>query len=155
MKKLCSLYCKLIKLSDKTISPLLDLGIRLFMANIFFVSGRLRLNDYFNGQWENQITAFTDYHPIPGVSGEIAAIAGTGAEIILPILLVLGLFTRVGAAGLIIMTMTIQFLVPAEYEMSNPDHYMWMLLLAVPFIKGGGMISADFVLTKLFFKKCA
>lgn len=150
---LCPIYSKLIKTSDKVLSPLLDLGIRLFMANIFFTSGKLRLNDYLNGQWSNQVTAFTDYHPIPGIPGDIAAVAGTGGELILSILLAFGLFTRFGAAGLLVMTISIQFLVPAEYEIANPDHYMWMLLLAVPMLKGGGILSADFVLCKFFCKK--
>ena len=155
MKKLCGLYGKLIKISNVTLSPLLDLGIRLFMANIFFKSGQLRLNDYLNGQWNNQITAFTDYHPIPGVPADIAAIAGTFGEVTLPFLLALGFLTRIGAGGLLIMTLSIQFLVPAEYGVANPDHYMWMLLLAVPLIKGGGMLSADFFIGKIFCKKCS
>ena len=154
MKKLCPLYCRLIKLSDVTLSPLLDLGIRLFMASVFFKSGRLRLQDYLNGQWGNQVTAFTDYHPIPGVPGEIAAIAGTGGEVILPILLAFGFLTRFSAAGLLIMTLTIQFLVPEEHGVSNNDHYMWMLLLAVPFLKGGGLLSVDALLCKIC-KKCS
>ncbi len=136
-----------------TLSPLLDLGIRLFMAYLFLKSGWLRLQDYLNGQWENQIVAFTEYHPIPGISGDIAAVAGTVGEIVLPVLLALGLFTRFGAGGLLIMTMVIQFLVPAEYGVSNDDHYMWMLLLAVPLVKGGGVLSLDFILCKLFCKK--
>ena len=148
MKPLCALYCRLIRLSDMTLSPLLDLAIRLFMANIFFKSGWLRLQDFLNGQWQNQITAFTDYHPIPGIPGEIAAVAGTASEIILPVLLALGLFTRVGATGLLIMTLTIQFIVPEQYGVANNDHYMWMLLLAVPMLKGAGMFSVDFLLCR-------
>lgn len=155
MKQLYTLYSRFIRLSNKTLSPLLDLGIRLFMANIFFTSGKLRLNDYLNGQWDNQITAFTDYHPIPGIPADIAAISGTAGEIVLPILLAFGLFTRFGAAGLLTMTLSIQFLVPAEYGIANSDHYMWMLLLAVPMLKGGGVLSADFVLCKFFCKKRA
>ena len=143
MKLLCPLYFKAIKLSNITPSPLLDLAIRLFMANIFFKSGWLRLQDFLNGTWENQIVAFTDYHPLPGIPPEIAAIAGTGAEIILPVLLVLGSLTRFSAAGLLIMTLSLQFLVPAEYGIANDDHYMWMMLLAVPMLKGAGIFSID------------
>ena len=154
MKLLCPLYFKAIKLSNITLSPLLDLAIRLFMANIFFKSGWLRLQDFLNGQWSNQITAFRDYHPIPGINPEIAAVAGTGAEIILPVLLVLGLLTRVSAAGLLVMTMSIQFLVPADYGVANNDHYMWMLLLAVPMLKGAGMFSADFLICRFGRRFC-
>ncbi len=155
MKSLCNLYCKLIHVSNVTLSPLLDLGIRLYMANIFFTSGRLRLNDYLNGQWGNQVTAFTEYHPIPGVPAEIAAIGGTTGELVLPVLLGLGLFTRFGAAGLLLMTLVIQFVVPADYGVANNDHYMWMLLLAVPMLKGGGMLSLDYALTKWCCRKKA
>lgn len=155
MKSLCRLYGKIIKLSDVTLSPLLDLAIRLYMANIFFKSGWLRLQDFLNGQWQNQVTAFTEYHPIPGVPGDIAAVAGTFGEVTLPVLLALGLLTRVGAGGLLIMTLIIQFIVPQEYGVSNPDHYMWMLLLAVPLIRGGGMLSVDYVFRKFFCKKCS
>ena len=148
MKKIFSHYKKAISISNVTLSPLLDLGIRLYMANIFFKSGMLRFKDYMNGQWNNQITAFTEYHPIPGVPGDIAAVMGTANELILPVLLAFGLFTRIGAGGLLIMTLTIQFLVPADYGVANDDHYMWMLLLAVPLLKGGGMISVDYLFTK-------
>lgn len=153
MNAILNLYGKLITLSNMTLSPLLNLGIRLFMANIFFKSGLTRYSDYANGTWGNQIEAFTDYHPIPGVPGDIAAIAGTGGELILPILLAFGLFTRLGAAGLLVMTIVIEFIVPPEYGLSNPDHYMWMLLLAVPMLKGGGQLSLDFLAQKFLFKK--
>ncbi len=153
MNAILNLYGKLIALSNMTLLPLLDLAIRLFMANIFFKSGLTRYSDYANGTWENQIEAFTEYHPIPGVPGDIAAIAGTGGELMLPVLLAFGLFTRFGAAGLLVMTIVIQFIVPAEYELFNNDHYMWMLLLAVPMLRGGGKISIDYLAQKFLFKK--
>lgn len=155
MKAVCSLYKKIIKLSDLTLVPLVDLGIRLYMANIFWVSGKLKLDSYLNGQWDDVVTAFTEYHPIPGVPGEIAAIAGTAGEVALPILLAFGFLTRIGAGGLLVMTIVIQFLVPADYGVANSDHYMWMLLLAVPLVRGGGKLSADFLLCKFFCKKQA
>ncbi len=159
MTKICTLYKKIIKLSDMTLSPLLDLGIRLFMANIFFKSGKLKFDSYMNGQWDEVVTAFSDYHPIPGVPAELAAIGGTVGELALPIMLAFGFLTRVGAAGLLIMTLVIQYLVPADYGVANADHYMWMLLLAVPMLKGGGMLSADFLIgkygKKFFCKKHA
>jgi putative oxidoreductase len=150
-----ALYYKLIKFSDATLSPLLDLGIRLYMANIFFKSGQLKLNNYMNGQWENTVVMFSDYHPIPGIEPQIAAVAGTTGEVILPVLLAIGLFGRIGAAGLLVMTLIIQFGIPGEYGMANNDHYMWMLLLAVPMLKGPGKLSVDHVLKKIICKKHA
>lgn len=146
------LYSKIIKLSDITLWPILNLTIRLYMANIFFKSGWLRFQDYLNGTWENQIIAFTEYHPTPGLSPEVAAVMGTGGEVILPILLAFGLFTRVGAAGLLVMTLVIQFGVPAEYELYNIEHYYWMMLLAVPMLRGGNLLSIDGLAQKFLFK---
>ncbi len=155
MKIICSAYGKLIKLSDATLSPILDLAIRLYMANIFWKSGMLKYENYINGDWESTVYLFEDIHPIPGVDPELAAIAGTGGELILSALLAIGLFTRFGAAGLLVMTLVIQFAVPAEYEISNPEHYYWMLLLAVPMLKGGGTLSIDGIVQKFICKsKC-
>tara|TARA_B100001989_G_C24536283_1_gene464604 strand:- start:1193 stop:1666 length:474 start_codon:yes stop_codon:yes gene_type:complete len=151
--KIYKLYKKLCTLAETYLWPVLNLGIRLFMAKIFFVSGWLRFKDYMNGQWQNQITAFTEYHPIPFIPGEIAAIMGTGGELILPALLASGLLTRIGAGGLLLMTMMIQFAVPADYGVGNADHYMWMLLLAVPLLKGGGPLSLDFLICRFTCKK--
>ena len=150
---LCSLYYRLTVLSDRFLSPVLDLAIRLWMAWIFFPSGWSKFMNYVNGDWGATVYLFKDVHPIPGVSPEIAAVMGTGGEVILSVLLALGLAGRFAAAGLLVMTITIQYLVPPEYELMNDMHYLWMLLLAVPLVKGPGMLSLDHLLGRLLFKK--
>ena len=153
MTTLFKLYDNLIQLSNKTLSPLLDLAIRVYMAKIFFVSGKQKYDSYVNEGWDSVVYMFEEYHPIPGVDPNLAALGGTAGELILPALLAFGLFTRIGAAGLLIMTLTIEFLVPADYGVSNPQHYLWMLLLAVPMIKGGGALSVDHIVQKLWARK--
>lgn len=155
MKPLFKLYKNVIKLSDMTLSPLLDLAIRLYMANIFWKAGKLKYETYVNEGWESVVYQFEEYHPVPGIDPNLAAIGGTAGELILPVLLALGLFTRFGAAGLLVMTMVIQLAVPEDYGVSNPEHYMWMLLLAVPILKGGGILSIDGIAQKFLCKnKC-
>lgn len=122
---------------------LLLLVARLWLANQFFFVGLSRLNE-----WDNQAFLFSEIHPIPGVPGNIAAIAATSGEILLPILLVLGLFTRVGALGLLVMTATIQFVVAntpqgMENMIADPEHYKWMAVAALIALLGGGKLSAD------------
>jgi putative oxidoreductase len=135
-------------LADKVGAPLLYLGIRLFMAQIFFASGWLKFKNFLNHDWGSTIYLFKEVHPIPGVPPHIAAIAGTTGELGLSTLLALGLFGRFAAAGLIVMTCVIQFLVPASYGIANPEHYYWMLLLAVIFVRGPGIISLDGLLRR-------
>ena len=124
------------------------LAARLYMAHIFFKSGMLKLNDIMHGRFDDVVTAFTDFHPIPGVDPAIAAVAATAGEVILPVLLALGFFGRIGAAGLLLMTLVIQFAVPAEYGVSHSQHYVWMILLAFPLFHGMGRISVDYWLVK-------
>ena len=154
MKTLMKLYSGLIKLSDMTLSHLLDLAIRLYMAKIFWDSGLIKYQSYVDEDWESTVFLFEEVHPIPGVDPGLAAIGGTIGELVLPVLLAFGLFTRFGAAGLFVMTIVIQFIVPADYGIANNEHYFWMLLLAVPMLKGGGLLSIDGLFQKFVCKKC-
>ena len=55
-------------------------------------------------------------------------------------LLVLGVFARLGAAALLVMTLTIQFLV---YPENWPEHLMWASILAYVLSRGPGALSID------------
>ena len=149
IKKIDTMIEPLRHISNQALAPALDLTIRLYMANIFFKSGWLKFKNFLNDDWGNTVFLFELEHPIPGIPTDIAAIMGTAGELILPILLALGLFTRFGAAGLIIMTAAIQFLVP-DYD--HPQHYLWMLLLAVPLFYGPKILSIDYWMVKFIRK---
>jgi putative oxidoreductase len=134
--------------SNAWLSPLLDLLIRLYMANIFFKSGMLKFKNFLNDDWGSTVYLFQDVHPLPGIPAELAATFGTAGELILPVLLALGLFGRVGALGLLVMTAVIQFIVPAEYGIMSEMHYLWMMLLGVIVLKGPGKFSLDALIAK-------
>ena len=131
-------------IADKVGAPILDLTIRIYVALIFFKSGQLKFGTWLNDDFGSTIFLFEEIHPVPGIDPTLAAYAATSAEVILPILLVVGLFTRFAAAGLLIMTMTIQYLIGGDFYIKT--HEYWMLLLAVPFIRGPGVISLDALL---------
>lgn len=142
-------------LANKLGSPLLDLAIRLYMADIFLKSGWPKFKNFLDGNWQATVDQFTNVHVIPGIDPGLAAIAGTAGEFILPILLAIGLFTRLGAGGLIVITLMIEFLAVDGFigdPLSSPIHYFWLLLLAVPFIKGPGPLSVDYFLLKFIRK---
>jgi len=136
------------RFAEKFASPVLDLIIRIYMAGIFFRSGWGKFKNFLNDDWGATVFLFQEVHPLPGIPASIAAVMGTAAELVLPVLLAVGLFARFGAAGLLVMTCAIQFLVPADYGIANPVHYLWMLLLAVPLVKGPGPLSLDYVILK-------
>ena len=139
--------------ANNVVAPILDLTIRLFMANIFFKSGWLKFQNFLNHDWGSTVYLFQDIHPVPGIPADIAAVMGTTSELVLPVLLALGLFARVGALGMLIMTFVFQFVVPAEYGIATPVHYYWMMLLGVIFVKGPGVLSLDYLFCRWLRKK--
>lgn len=149
-KKIDSLIAPLRQIATTFGTPALDLTIRLYMANIFFTSGWQKFQSWMNGDWESTLFLFRDEHIVPFIPPEIAAVLVTGAEITLPALLAIGLFTRFSAIGLLAITVTIEFFVTSNFgtDFSNSDHYFWMLLLAVPVIYGPRTLSVDHWLAK-------
>ena len=140
--------------SDKFASPVLDLGIRLFVASIFFKSGWQKFKNFLNDDWGTTVYLFEEVHIVPFIPPEIAAFMGTATEVILPVLLVVGLFSRLSALGLLLTTVLIEFFVTDAFgdSLSNADHYLWMLLLAIPLIKGSGVLSLDALAVKFLRK---
>ena len=64
----------------------ITLGVRLFLADVFFKAGLTKLAD-----WDVTLALFADEYHVPLLPPEAAAWAGTGGELVLPVLLALGL----------------------------------------------------------------
>jgi putative oxidoreductase len=106
--------------------------------SIFFMSGLAKLDDF-----EGTIELFEEDWVIPLIPAEPAAYLATAGELVLPVLLILGLFTRMGALGLLVMTIVIQ-----TFAIQDPQHYIWMLALGLLLGYGGNKISLDNLLFK-------
>ena len=80
---------------------------------------------------------------MPLIPFELAAYLGTIGELVLPVLLVLGFFTRFTALGLFIVNyvavISLVEIAPAALYL----HYIWGLLLAQIIIYGAGVASID------------
>ena len=114
---------------------LIELGLRIAVGATFFRSGMLKLESF-----DTAITLFRDEYRLPLLPPEVAAYMGTTVELSAPVLLVLGLGARLGAAALLFMTLTIQFLV---YPDNWPEHLMWGSILAYVLSRGAGKLSID------------
>jgi putative oxidoreductase len=114
---------------------LIELGMRVAVGATFFRSGLLKLQGF-----DTAIALFRDEYRLPLLPPELAAYMGTTVELTAPILLVLGLGARAGAAALLAMTLTIQFLV---YPENWPEHLMWGSILAYVLSRGAGKLSID------------
>ena len=109
------------------LAPAFDLGLRLFLANVFFKSGLTKIKN-----WDSTIYLFTDVYQVPVLSPEVAAWLATSGELGLSALLVLGLFGRFATAGLFILNAVAVASYYSELsEAGINQHLYWGILLAV------------------------
>lgn len=118
--------------------PLIDLGIRLWVANVFWRSGVASLKD-----WQTTIDLFTYEYQVPLLSPTVAAALGTGVELVFPLLLAAGLATRFSAAVLFLFNIVAVVSYPGLGENGLKDHLYWGVLLLVTLFHGPGKISLD------------
>jgi len=112
---------------------------RLSVAGVFFLSARTKVEGLITLKPET-FALFTYEYNVPLLPPEIAAYLATYAEHAFSILLILGLLTRVSAAGLIVMTLVIQFFV---YPDAWPTHLTWAGPMLYLLARGGGALSVD------------
>ncbi len=123
---------------------LLLLVQRFGIAAVFFQSGRTKVEGWFTIP-DTTIELFRSEYALPLLQPDIATYLAAGAEHVFPVLLVLGLFTRLSAAGLLGMTLVIQIFV---YPDAWPTHLSWAGLLLPLIALGGGGWSLDQLLRR-------
>ena len=120
------------------LQPLAALLARLYVAQVFFLSGLTKLRD-----WDTTVALFTDEYKVPLLSPTVAAALGTASELVLPVLLLLGLAGRFSALGLFVVNavavISLSEIAPAALQ----QHILWGTLLAALAIYGMGSWSVD------------
>ncbi|HVI54499.1 MAG TPA: DoxX family protein [Luteibacter sp.] len=117
----------------------LALVARWSIAAIFFQSGRTKVEGFLTitaGTYE----LFETEYKLPLVPPEIAAHMSAYVETFVPMLLVLGLATRLSAFVLLGMTTIIEIFV---YPDAWPTHLSWAAILLYLIARGGGRLSVD------------
>lgn len=140
-----SLMTRVRQLTDRLgLLPLsvIQLMARIGLAMIFWRSGQSKL-----ANWDLTLQLFANEYKVPVLPPEIAASMAVAVEVGAPILLVLGLFTRIATLPMIGMTLVIQIFV---YPMAWVDHLIWMTLLLLLLSRGPGVFSLDHLAKKFF-----
>ncbi|MBT9371206.1 DoxX family protein [Rhizobium sp. CSW-27] len=122
------------------------LALRIALAIPFFNSGLTKWDGFLtlsNGarylfEEEFRLHLFGGEFPYP-LPLTMAAAAGI-AELVLPVLLVLGLFTRYAALGLLAMTAVIQLTIPDGWA---NFHLPWAAMALALVVYGSGRIALD------------
>jgi len=117
---------KLGKILTSYFAPLVDISLKLWIADTFFQSGLTKIQTF-----DTTILLFSYEYTVPLLSPVFAAYLATGAELILPVMLVLGLFTRFSTAGLFILNFVAAISYPDLSEAGMQDHYIWGMVLLV------------------------
>jgi len=122
------------------------LALRIALAVPFFRSGLTKWDGFltlsggarylFTQEFRLHILGATYPYPAPVLA---ATLAGIG-EIVLPILLVFGLFTRFAALGILVMTAVIQLTVPEGWA---NFHLPWAAMALTLVVYGGGGLAVD------------
>ncbi len=165
---LANLYMSTFSMLNKVLSPALLLGLRLYIAWVFFKSGLTKI-DYWDGTlWLFSATSLPDAvsqgnYYVPILSPEIAAYAGTAAELLFPVLLVLGFVCNFAALSLFVVNVVAvvsfptlwheawqtasesftAFWLNGDFTPGFQDHVVWGIGLLVLMIYGAGALSVD------------
>jgi putative oxidoreductase len=125
------------------LQPLVALGARWWVSWQFLKSGMLKLGD-----WETTLALFRDEYHTPVLSPYLAAVLGTSGELFFPFLLILGLFGRFAAVGLLAVNVMAvvsyaHVLLTPGFEAALGQHYFWGALLVMLALYGPGKFSLD------------
>jgi putative oxidoreductase len=120
---------------------LLDLAIRLYVADVFFKSGLTKIED-----WDKTLFLFEELYRVPLLPPALAAALGTFGELVFPPLLALGLAARVSAATLSIVNVVAvvsYWQVIGQNQAALASHVFWGTLLLVTLLHGPGKLALD------------
>jgi putative oxidoreductase len=113
----------------------LQLLFRVSIASVFWNSGLTKL-----ASWQSTIVLFRDEYRVPALPPELAAALAASVELTCPVLLVLGLATRLATLPMLGMTFVIAvFVYPEDWI----EHLGWASLLLFILTRGAGSISLD------------
>jgi putative oxidoreductase len=132
------LYLRAAALADRIPYGALALVARAATFSVFFRSGLQKLSD-----WNATLMLFENEYHLPVLPPHLAAYMAAGMELGLSSLVLLGLFTRAAALGLLGMVAVIQTFV---YPEAWPDHIQWLAFMVFVIARGPGAISIDALL---------
>ncbi len=138
-ERLCRFSQSILRVFDALsphVSALISLAMRIWLGLIFWKSGLTKIVN-----WETTLFLYEEEYQVPFLPPDVAAYLSTGAELILPLMLLAGFGTRIAATGLLIMTAVIQL----TYD-ANHQHIVWGLVALALILQGAGHYSVDFFL---------
>ncbi|HVY56992.1 MAG TPA: DoxX family protein [Xanthobacteraceae bacterium] len=136
---------RLIGLLDRIPYWMIGLSARVFPAAVFWQSGETKVNGWH--VTDSAIALFREEYALPFIDPVIAAHMSAVAEHLFPVLLVIGLASRLSALALLTMTAVIEIFV---YPGAWPTHGVWATCFLVVIARGPGLLSLDHWIARRF-----
>jgi putative oxidoreductase len=123
----------------------IQLAGRVGVGTVFLKAGLLKYNS-----WEFTVLLFRDEYKVPFLDPAVAARIAMVQELTIPILLFLGLATRLATLPLLGMLAVIQtFVYPNAFQ----DHLVWGSILVLLLTRGPGVFSLDYLIERLVARR--
>jgi putative oxidoreductase len=138
-------FLRAIALIERTPLVFAQILLRFGVGLVFWRSAQSKL-----ASWETTLLLFREEYRVPVLPPELTAYLATAVELTAPLLLALGVATRLGAAAMLGMALVIQLFV---YPQSYPDHLLWAGPLVYLILRGPGVLSIDHLIRRRFSAK--
>jgi len=139
-----NLVAKTIALLERFPLSILQFLFRFCMAAVFWNSGQTKL-----ASWLTTVALFRDEYQVPILPPELAATLAATVELTCPVLLVLGIATRLATLPMLAMTFVIDVFVYPENWL---EHLTWATMLLFILTRGPGAISLDHLIAKTLLR---
>ncbi|MGH6811761.1 MAG: DoxX family protein [Methylocella sp.] len=135
---------------DRIPQSLISLAARIFPAAVFWSSGQTKIEGW--RVTDSAIALFQDEYKLPLIDPALAANIAAFSEHFFPVLLVIGLASRVSALALLGMTAVIEIFV---YPYAWPEQGVWATCFLVVIARGPGIFSFDHFLARRWSRRSA
>jgi NADH dehydrogenase/putative oxidoreductase len=131
-------WSEFFRIAGRPAAAILDLMLRLWIAEIFFVSGVLKV-----ANWQTALYLAAHEYPVSWMDPVTAAYLGVSIELLGAVLLALGLATRISALAMLALTLVAQL----NY-VAVDQQLFWGLFLGWFVVHGAGALSLDRMLAR-------
>lgn len=144
MARIAALYGWVAFSLDRFLLPLVLLGIRLLMAQVFWYSGVAKATSM-----SGTVELFTYLYHVPLLPPVFAAYSSTVGEIGFAVLLAVGLAGRLSAFAVIVINTVALYSYSGNSAAGIMQQHLWTWLLFVIVAAGPGVLSLDGLIVRL------
>ena len=140
-------YLRIIR-GVEALTPLFDLSVRLYLANIFWKGGMVKLSS-----WMSTVMLFTMVYDVPVLPPEVAAYLSTAVELGGSFLLAIGLAGRWAALSLFGLNIVAALSYGQLSEAALQEAFYWGILFLYFVLHGPWLISVDALLDRAYRRR--